>query len=134
MAVLQAQRAWYTSHRQLAREENPSQTTVLRRTLQHLSVQIATHPYWATIPGPSAGGPGAQAVHLGVGSGRGPAVTAFIADAQARIVRALRVTDDVGYPPPGDWGAVGASWPSPPLAWSAWSPCATPTTRPPAAS
>ncbi|AJT61775.2 hypothetical protein T261_0082 [Streptomyces lydicus] len=49
--LLQAQRAWYTAYRQLAQEENPSQTTVLRRTLQRLSVRIATHPYWATIPG-----------------------------------------------------------------------------------
>ncbi|MFJ5804271.1 hypothetical protein [Streptomyces decoyicus] len=49
--LLQAQRAWYTAYRQLAQEESPSQTTVLRRTLQRLSVRIATHPYWATIPG-----------------------------------------------------------------------------------
>ncbi|PBC85937.1 hypothetical protein SAMN05428945_6591 [Streptomyces sp. 2224.1] len=49
--LLQAQRAWYRAYRQLAQEGNPSQTTVLRRTLQRLSVRIATHPYWATIPG-----------------------------------------------------------------------------------
>ncbi|MFC9229244.1 hypothetical protein ACFVJH_07120 [Streptomyces decoyicus] len=49
--LLRAQRDWYTAYRQLAQEENPSQTTVLRRTLQRLSVRIATHPYWATIPG-----------------------------------------------------------------------------------
>ncbi|MEV7471424.1 hypothetical protein QT196_38570 (plasmid) [Streptomyces sp. P9-2B-2] len=49
--LLQAQRAWYATYRQLAQEVNPSQTTVLRRTLQRLSVRIATHPYWATIPG-----------------------------------------------------------------------------------
>ncbi|MFJ3950926.1 hypothetical protein ACIPXV_12885 [Streptomyces libani] len=55
--LLQAQRAWYTAYRQLAQEENPSQTTVLRRTLQRLSVRIATHPYWATIP---SGAPAAR--------------------------------------------------------------------------
>ncbi|MEV7472004.1 hypothetical protein AB0O20_36850 [Streptomyces kronopolitis] len=49
--LLEAQRTWYTAYRQLAQEDNPSQTTVLRRTLQRLSVRIATHPYWATIPG-----------------------------------------------------------------------------------
>ncbi|MFG2866098.1 hypothetical protein [Streptomyces sioyaensis] len=49
--LLHAQRAWYIAYRRLAQEENPSQTTVLRRTLQRLSVRIATHPYWATIPG-----------------------------------------------------------------------------------
>lgn len=50
-ARLQAQHAWYAAYRQLAQEETPSQTTVLRRSLQRLSVRIATHPYWATIPG-----------------------------------------------------------------------------------
>lgn len=49
--LLEAQRAWYAAYRQLALEENPSQTTVLRRALQRLSVRISTHPYWATIPG-----------------------------------------------------------------------------------
>ncbi|MEV7471851.1 hypothetical protein AB0O20_35980 [Streptomyces kronopolitis] len=49
--LLQAQHTWYATYRQLSLEENPSQTTVLRRTLQRLSVRIATHPYWATIPG-----------------------------------------------------------------------------------
>ncbi|MEU9125564.1 hypothetical protein AB0C96_38030 [Streptomyces sp. NPDC048506] len=49
--LLQAQRDWYTAYQQLAETENPSQTTVLRRTLQRLSVQITTHPYWASIPG-----------------------------------------------------------------------------------
>ncbi|MFJ8676289.1 hypothetical protein [Streptomyces sp. NPDC093589] len=49
--LLQAQRAWHAAYRQLAQEENPSQTTALRRALQRLSVRIATHPYWATIPG-----------------------------------------------------------------------------------
>lgn len=49
--LLHAQRAWNAAYHQLAQEENPSQAMVLRRTLQHLSVRIATHPYWATIPG-----------------------------------------------------------------------------------
>ncbi|BDM70306.1 hypothetical protein HEK616_37930 [Streptomyces nigrescens] len=49
--LVQAQRAWYTAYRELSCEENPSQTTVLRRRLQQLSVRIATHPYWASIPG-----------------------------------------------------------------------------------
>ncbi|MEU5547148.1 hypothetical protein AB0G85_33010 [Streptomyces sioyaensis] len=48
--LLHAQRAWYTAYRQLAQEDNPTQTTVLRRTLQRLSVRIATHRT-ATIPG-----------------------------------------------------------------------------------
>ncbi|MEV6569415.1 hypothetical protein AB0M55_32820 [Streptomyces kronopolitis] len=52
--LLQAQRAWNAVYCQLAQEENPSQTTVLRRTLQRLSVRIATHPYWTTIPGSAA--------------------------------------------------------------------------------
>lgn len=49
--LLEAQRAWYATYHQLAQEVNPSQTTVLRRALQRLSVRIATHLYWATIPG-----------------------------------------------------------------------------------
>ncbi|MFF4607872.1 hypothetical protein ACFY12_34685 [Streptomyces sp. NPDC001339] len=49
--LLQAQREWYAAYQQLATTENPAQTTVLRRTLQRLSVHIATHPYWASIPG-----------------------------------------------------------------------------------
>ncbi len=49
--LLKAQRDWYAAYRQLAQEENPSRTTVLRRTLQRLSVRITTHPYWATVPG-----------------------------------------------------------------------------------
>ncbi len=54
--LLQAQRAWYAAYRQLAEAENPAQTTVLRRTLQRLSVKISTHPFWATVPdqGPAA--------------------------------------------------------------------------------
>ncbi|MEU7635133.1 MULTISPECIES: hypothetical protein [unclassified Streptomyces] len=49
--LVQAQSAWYAAYRQLAAERSPAQTTVLRRRLQRLSVQIATHPYWADIPG-----------------------------------------------------------------------------------
>ncbi|KPC64064.1 hypothetical protein [Streptomyces chattanoogensis] len=49
--LLQAQRDWYAAYQQLATTENPSQTTVLRRTLQRLSVRITTHPYWTSIPG-----------------------------------------------------------------------------------
>jgi hypothetical protein len=49
--LLQAERDWYAVYRQLAGAANASQTTVLRRTLQRLSVRISTHPYWATIPG-----------------------------------------------------------------------------------
>ncbi len=49
--LLQAQRDWYAVYRQLAGAEHTSQTTVLRRTLQRLSVRISTHPYWASIPG-----------------------------------------------------------------------------------
>lgn len=49
--LLQAQRDWYTVYGQLAAASHASQTTVLRRTLQRLSVRISTHPYWATIPG-----------------------------------------------------------------------------------
>jgi hypothetical protein len=49
--LLQAQRDWYAVYRQLAGTNHASQTTVLRRSLQRLSVRISTHPYWATIPG-----------------------------------------------------------------------------------
>jgi hypothetical protein len=49
--LLQAQRDWYAVYRQLAASEQPAQTTVLRRSLQRLSVRISTHPYWASIPG-----------------------------------------------------------------------------------
>ncbi|MEK2473922.1 MULTISPECIES: hypothetical protein [Streptomyces] len=49
--LVQAQSAWYAAYRQLAAEESPARTTVLRRRLQRLSVEIATHPYWADIPG-----------------------------------------------------------------------------------
>jgi hypothetical protein len=49
--LLQAQRDWYAVYRQLAGAEHETQTTVLRRALQRLSVRISTHPYWATLPG-----------------------------------------------------------------------------------
>lgn len=49
--LIEAQREWYAAYRQLATTENAAQTTVLRRTLQRLSVRIATDPYWASIPG-----------------------------------------------------------------------------------
>lgn len=49
--LLQAQRDWYAAYGQLASSELPAQTTVLRRRLQKLSVQISTHPYWTSIPG-----------------------------------------------------------------------------------
>ncbi|MEV0373112.1 hypothetical protein AB0I10_25365 [Streptomyces sp. NPDC050636] len=49
--LLQAQRDWYAVYRRLAATDQPAQTTILRRTLQRLSVQITTHPYWASIPG-----------------------------------------------------------------------------------
>jgi hypothetical protein len=49
--LLQAQQAWYAAYQQLAEAAHPAEATVLRRTLQRLSVRISTHPYWATIPG-----------------------------------------------------------------------------------
>ncbi|MFE6737492.1 hypothetical protein [Streptomyces tubercidicus] len=49
--LIQAQAAWYATYQRLATADNTSETTVLRRRLQQLSVQIATDPYWATIPG-----------------------------------------------------------------------------------
>ena len=49
--LLQAQRDWYAVYHQLATANHTSQTTVLRRSLQRLSVRISTHPYWTTIPG-----------------------------------------------------------------------------------
>ncbi|MCE4945725.1 MULTISPECIES: hypothetical protein [Streptomyces] len=48
--LVQAQSAWYAAYQQLAAEDSPVRATVLRRRLQRLSVQIATHPYWADIP------------------------------------------------------------------------------------
>ncbi|MGW7006775.1 hypothetical protein ACWGCW_29130 [Streptomyces sp. NPDC054933] len=49
--LMQAQLDWYAVYHQLAGTEHESQTTVLRRTLQRLSVRISTHPYWASLPG-----------------------------------------------------------------------------------
>ncbi|MFI1198017.1 hypothetical protein K2224_21195 [Streptomyces sp. BHT-5-2] len=49
--LVRAQSAWYAAYQELAAEESPARTAVLRRRLQRLSVQIATHPYWADIPG-----------------------------------------------------------------------------------
>jgi hypothetical protein len=47
--LVQAQRDWYATYRQLAGAAG-SQTTVLRRRLVRLSVQVTAHPYWATVP------------------------------------------------------------------------------------
>ena len=55
--LVQAQRAWYAAYWQLAEAQHPAQTTVLRRTLQRLSVEISTHEFWATDPRP---GPAAR--------------------------------------------------------------------------
>lgn len=51
--LLAAQHDWYTVYGQLAERSWSSamQTAVLRRRLQRLSVQIATHPHWATYAG-----------------------------------------------------------------------------------
>lgn len=47
--LVSAQRAWYATYRQLAAAEG-TQTTVLRRRLVRLSVLVAAHPYWTTVP------------------------------------------------------------------------------------
>jgi hypothetical protein len=47
--LVSAQRAWYATYRQLASAEG-TQTTVLRRRLVRLSVLVAAHPYWTTVP------------------------------------------------------------------------------------
>ncbi|MEC3998613.1 hypothetical protein VSR01_36065 [Actinacidiphila sp. DG2A-62] len=50
--LVQAQRDWYATYRELAtRGGSGAQTTVLRRRLVRLSVRITAHPYWATLPG-----------------------------------------------------------------------------------
>lgn len=50
--LVQAQRDWYVTYRQLAAAgAAPTQTTVLRRRLVRLSVRIAAHPFWTTLPG-----------------------------------------------------------------------------------
>ncbi|MGW7008427.1 hypothetical protein ACWGCW_37995 [Streptomyces sp. NPDC054933] len=52
-----AQRDWFAVYRQLARAEHESETTILRHTLQRLSVRISTHPYWASLPGTAPAAP-----------------------------------------------------------------------------
>jgi len=50
--LIQAQRDWYTTYRQLADTAGSgTQTTVLRRRLVRLSVRITAHPFWTTLPG-----------------------------------------------------------------------------------
>lgn len=49
--LLKAQRDWYAVYRRLAGAGHTSQTTVLRRQLLRLSVQISTHSYWAALSG-----------------------------------------------------------------------------------
>ncbi|WP_329129162.1 hypothetical protein OG552_02455 [Streptomyces sp. NBC_01476] len=49
--LLQAQRDWYATYRELAGNgAGGTQTTVLRRRLVRLSVRITAHPFWATVP------------------------------------------------------------------------------------
>ncbi|WP_037914993.1 hypothetical protein [Actinacidiphila yeochonensis] len=49
--LVQAQRDWYTTYRELAAGGGPgSRTTALRRRLVRLSVRISAHPYWSTLP------------------------------------------------------------------------------------
>jgi hypothetical protein len=47
--LVQAQRDWYATYRQLAGAAG-TQTSVLRRRLVRLSVLVTAHPYWATVP------------------------------------------------------------------------------------
>jgi hypothetical protein len=50
--LIQAQRDWYSTYRELAGNSPAgAQTTVLRRRLVRLSVRITAHPFWATLPG-----------------------------------------------------------------------------------
>lgn len=50
--LIQAQRDWHITYRQLAETGGTgAQTTVLRRRLVRLSVRITAHPYWTTLPG-----------------------------------------------------------------------------------
>ncbi|WP_093787061.1 hypothetical protein [Actinacidiphila guanduensis] len=59
--LVQAQRDWYATYRELAASAGTgSRTTVLRRRLVRLSVRISAHPYWASLPG---GAPAAR-MHL----------------------------------------------------------------------
>ncbi|MBY8879016.1 hypothetical protein [Actinacidiphila acidipaludis] len=50
--LVQAQRDWYATYRELAAiGGSGTHTTVLRRRLVRLSVRITAHPFWATLPG-----------------------------------------------------------------------------------
>ena len=49
--LVQAQRDWYATYRELAASSAGSRTTVLRRRLVRLSVRISAHPFWASLPG-----------------------------------------------------------------------------------
>ncbi|HEY5834023.1 hypothetical protein [Streptomyces sp.] len=50
--LVQAQRDWYATYRELAATGTAgTHTTVLRRRLVRLSVRITAHPYWTTLPG-----------------------------------------------------------------------------------
>ncbi|MEV7384316.1 hypothetical protein [Streptomyces lydicus] len=50
--VLQAQSAWHATYRELAAAGGaPGQITALLRRLHRLSGQIATDPYWPSLPG-----------------------------------------------------------------------------------
>jgi hypothetical protein len=50
--LVQAQRDWYATYRELAASGGSgTHTTVLRRRLVRLSVRITAHPFWATLPG-----------------------------------------------------------------------------------
>ncbi|WP_405577848.1 hypothetical protein [Streptomyces sp. NBC_01190] len=50
--LVQAQRDWYATYRELAGTGAlGTRTTVLRRRLVRLSVRITAHPFWATLPG-----------------------------------------------------------------------------------
>ncbi|MFC4036168.1 hypothetical protein ACFO3J_32665 [Streptomyces polygonati] len=50
--LIQAQRDWYSTYRELATNgATGAQTTVLRRRLVRLSVRITAHPFWTTLPG-----------------------------------------------------------------------------------
>lgn len=46
--LVQAQRDWYATYRQLA-DSSGTQTAALRRHLLQLSAQIAGHPFWARV-------------------------------------------------------------------------------------
>jgi hypothetical protein len=50
--LIQAQRDWYSTYRELAASGAAgTRTTVLRRRLVRLSVRITAHPFWTTLPG-----------------------------------------------------------------------------------